>query len=62
METSSEQLSQCETIDTNVIKKSDLMQKSVKKLYKSKKVWVNNHLLGLYSLTLIIKMFKSRSL
>ena len=32
METSSEQLSQCETIDTNVIKKLDLMQKSVKKI------------------------------
>ncbi len=32
METSSAQLSQCETIDTNVIKKSDLMQKSVKKI------------------------------
>jgi hypothetical protein len=32
METSFEQLSQCETIDTNVMKKSDLMQKSVKKI------------------------------
>lgn len=28
----SEQLSQDETIDTNVIKKSDLIQKSVKKI------------------------------